>query len=575
LSNRVFIDAGTSNYIQNHGVVLGQDGVPSDSTLFSVFDSTGIRFRAPVNPNWVRYRTYSGKGNVSYVTGSNLLKIGTQFMWGSRVRQTWNNNDMSLNLLRGVPSSVTVYTTPYAPKDIVRLHLGQFVHDQLTLKRWTFNVGLRFDYLDAAAAEVHLPPARFVGARDFAEVPHAPNWKDVSPRFGVAWDMRGNGKTALKVSVGRYVFDNTVDLAGQVNPITTSVNQTNRSWSDANGDFIPQESELGPLQNSRFGTTNITTTFDPDVLTGWGHRPYNWEASVGIQREVRAGVSVTAAYIRHWVGNFLVTDNRAVSRGDYDTYCLTAPTDSRLPNGGGYPICGAFDINPAAFGRVENRVILVPDGRQSDVYNGVDLATNVRLPQGALLQGGVSIGRQVTDNCGIVGDVDNPAGSPASTSLIPGNFSNMPSPTALYCRIAPPFQGQVKLLGVYPLPWWDVQLSATYQDIPGPQITATYAAPNAVIAPSLRRNLSGNAASANVELIEPGTLFGARLHQLDARVTKTFKVRRVSLQGQVDVYNVFNASTVLAQNSQFGPAWLTPTGVLLGRMVKLGFQLSF
>src|SRR5437667_9133212 len=59
-----------------------------------------------------------------------------------------------------------------------------------------------------------------------------------------------------------------------------------------------------------------------------------------------SGWSITGGYYRNWFGNFLVTDNTLVTPADYDPYCVTAPTDSRLPNGGGYQVCGLYDIKP-------------------------------------------------------------------------------------------------------------------------------------------------------------------------------------------------------------------------------------
>jgi hypothetical protein len=128
---------------------------------------------------------------------------------------------------------------------------------------------------------------------------------------------------------------------------------------------------------------------------------------------------------------------------------------------------------------------------------------------------------------------------------------------------------------VYPLPW-GLQPSVTFQNLPGVPITASYVATNAEIAPSLGRNLAaGVRGTATVQLIEPNTRFEPRRSQMDARLARIFRVGRTRVQGMIDVYNVFNASSVLALNTRYGPAWLNAQQILAARMLKLGAQLNF
>jgi hypothetical protein len=137
-------------------------------------------------------------------------------------------------------------------------------------------------------------------------------------------------------------------------------------------------------------------------------------------------------------------------------------------------------------------------------------------------------------------------------------------------------QAQVKAFVTYPLPWWGLRTSATYQSVPGPEIDATYVAPNAVIAPSLGRNLAAGAGgTATIDLIPFATVFGDRLNQVDFRLAKSLTFGRMRLNPSLDVYNLFNASTILGINTRFGPSWLTPTQILPGRLFKFGAQLNF
>jgi hypothetical protein len=132
----------------------------------------------------------------------------------------------------------------------------------------------------------------------------------------------------------------------------------------------------------------------------------------------------------------------------------------------------------------------------------------------------------------------------------------------------------VKALASYTITKFDVVVSAAFQSIPGPEVAAIYNAPNAVVAPSLGRNLSGNVANVPVNLVEPGTMYGERLNQLDFRATKLFRFGRYRTRANFDIYNATNSNTVLTQNNNYG-AWLRPTSILTARFFKISGQFEF
>jgi hypothetical protein len=106
-------------------------------------------------------------------------------------------------------------------------------------------------------------------------------------------------------------------------------------------------------------------------------------------------------------------------------------------------------------------------------------------------------------------------------------------------------------------------------------------ASNAEIRSSLGRNLGQCGTSlvcngtATIELIEPNTLFEDRIRQVDFRISKSFKVGPTRLQGQFDIFNAFNASPILAENTRYGASWMQPTQILGARLFKFGAQLNF
>ena len=115
---------------------------------------------------------------------------------------------------------------------------------------------------------------------------------------------------------------------------------------------------------------------------------------------------------------------------------------------------------------------------------------------------------------------------------------------------------------------------STYQSLPGPEITAARAYSSAEVQGSLGRPLAtGNA---TVPLIKPGTTYAGRLHQVDFRASRVFRAgSSMRLQANVDLYNLLNASPVLALNNTFGAAWQRPLQILQGRLVKFGVQVDF
>ena len=149
--------------------------------------------------------------------------------------------------------------------------------------------------------------------------------------------------------------------------------------------------------------------------------------------------------------------------------------------------------------------------------------------------------------------------------------------TSPYCHVAFGVLTQLRGLSSYVVPKVDVQVAATFQSKPGAMLAANYAAPNSIVAPSLGRDLSGNAANVTVNLVAPGTEYGDRVNQLDFRVAKTLKYGRSRTLLALDVYNVLNSSAVLTYNNAFVPGgtWLQPLTILTPRFFRFTAEIDF
>ncbi len=106
----------------------------------------------------------------------------------------------------------------------------------------------------------------------------------------------------------------------------------------------------GVFSDLNFGRPRAGTRLDDSILSGWGARPYDWQFGISVQQELMPRVSVEAGYYRRWWPIFTtadITDNINTTAADYARFSVYAPSDSRLPNGGGYAVPGIYNINAA------------------------------------------------------------------------------------------------------------------------------------------------------------------------------------------------------------------------------------
>jgi hypothetical protein len=324
------------------------------------------------------------------------------------------------------------------------------------------------------------------------------------------------------------------------------------------------------MANSAFGLPIANTNYDPAILNGWGLRPYNWELAASVQQQVTGRLAVDVGYYRRWYGDFSVTDNLSVAPSDFNSFSIVAPSDARLPGGGGQTISGLYNVSAAKFGQTNNLVTFASNyGDLIQRWQGVDVNASVRAMAGLTFQGGISTGSTFTDACAVRAQL------PELTLPVPFNVG----PTTPYCNNSTLYLTQFKGLGTYRIPKVDVQVSAGMQSAPGPAVAANFNATNAFTQPSLGRPLAGNAANVSVNLIEPGQVYGDRLNQVDMRISK---IVRFAGHGKanvgMDIFNVFNSSPVVAQNNAFSPTtttWAQPQTVISGRLAKFSVVFDF
>jgi len=530
----------------------------------------------PAIAGYLDWGTYNQQVDLNYVTGSHALVVGLQHRYANRTENFTINHGTTLGLRGDVPAEVTLWTSPFANEQRQRM-LALYAQDQWTLDRLTLNLGVRLDTFKGWVPPVAAEAAQFelfsMPERNFAAVDDALNWKDINPRIGAAYDLFGTGRTAVKGFFGRFIFIQRHQDISPFSPAAQVVRDADRSWNDLNGDLLPQENELGPISDENFGSPVAGTEYDRAITHGWHNRDYSWQGSLSVEHELAPNVAVEVGYYRTWYGNFRAQDNTAVTPADYDQFTYTSPMDPDLPDGGGDVIGPLFNVNPAAFGN--NAFVVVPAsnfGKQSYVYNGVDVNMRGRFGNGIILTGGISVGRSVSDVCDVV------EGNPQlRVQTIPGNPTNVRASTISFCKNAPPWSAgaNYKVSGVLPLAY-GVQLSGTYQNLPGIATDASFVLGPTAVQGQLGRRLTGGGADRTIQLVDPGSYYPeGRGSQLDFRVSKRFQVGGVRIEPQLNLYNALNANDVIAVTTRYGPAWENVANVLPARLIKLGVQVDF
>jgi hypothetical protein len=552
---------------------------------------------------------FNSRFAMSYVTGAHNLKAGFTMIRGNVTGNTINraedvgNLPISYTFTNGSPTSMTLFASRNSDAHLDH-DLAFFVQDQWTVRRITLSLGLRLDWMSQSLGAVSNPANALFPAYSSPAREGVPSWKDLSPRVGAAYDLFGNGRTAIKGGINRYVAGGSTGVASQFGP--TANFSTTRTWTDANGNFFPDcnlrnpaaqdlrasgGDVCGPYNNPSVATfTGNTTVADPDFTSGWFKRGYNWRATASVEQQLLDRLAVSATYARTIYGNFTVTDNLNLTPADYDPYCITLPIDARLPRSG-QQLCGLWDqrapvavsnlvtfsdnyIDRYSFGGLEQR-------RQTEHFNGFDLALAARLPRGGTVNGGWSVGNTIQNTAiSANGGLVNNASSNCFIVDNPEQLTSQVSP----CEVSTPYQHRFRLNGSFELPWYGLLVAGVYQDLPGPLIVAnrvyTSAEINAQATGALGRPLRN--ANRTIDILEPFSMFGDRLRQLDLRVSKLFRVAERRFQLNVDLYNAMNGSTpTFIRNTYSAPGaatatpWLQPTQVQDGRFWKFGVQYDF
>jgi hypothetical protein len=526
ISSRLLAEASVFTLPVNYKLSFQKDADPNALATFDQIRSvfTGVSPRQDINT--ARMFTYAGF--VSYVTGNHSVKAGVQVRTGWSEELFETRGDIVQISSNGVPQSVRQVNNPSGHKES-GINTGLYVQDSWTLGRITLNPGLRFEQFVMSIPEQAAAAGTWVPARQFAAQDGIVDWRSLSPRFGMAWDLFGNGRTAIKAGLSRYDR-----LAGVT--LVQPLNQKNIAfrtcpWSDTNTDLRAQTDEIA-LDRCTGSLQPGLGFVDPDLK-----RPHQWEYTVTIQRQIGERTSVMLGYYGRKFWDLYTTVNDAVPASAYTPVTIVNPLS-------GQPMT-VFNQDPATRGLVRNVLKTIPELSQR--YHGVELQFNTRLPRLTMF-GGLTIGNNYGDQD--AGDLNNP-------NVRINNRGDIGFDAPYQIRGGFNYQAPR-----------DFRLSGSLRAASGLPQTRTFVVTSTQV-PGLTQ------VTQNVQVAERGEYRFPWVNLLDIRVTRTFAAGRIRVEPSIDLFNVFNNNAVTNSVQTIGTSLGRPSAIVMGRLLRLGGRVTF
>lgn len=484
----------------------------------AIYDFENLATRHQVN--------VSGSYFVDDWGGSHTLKSGFEFGRAFNQNQFAANGDYILRYFDGAPLEVQTYNTPVTSKNFIDTVAVYGQDSWLVNRRLTLNYGGRFERLVGSAPGQSRPGNRFFPAETFKRIDDIPHWTNGLWRIGASYNLTGDGKTAVKGFVGRFMVQEGTRLVQQVNP--NDLGGDFRSWTDANGNDIAELGELGPPTRPFGGRVN---KIDPNLK-----QPYSDEFTIGVERELIRNLSVAATYYRRHNRRLFSGRNRAVPESAYTPITVAGPAG---------PVT-AFNQDRATLGRAD-RLITNIDGLQ-DTYNGVEFTATKRMSSGWQLLAGLTIGKdEGLFDRGLNDDFNNPNQNiNREDSLI--------SQDSTYIG---------KLIGSYVLPR-GITVSTNLRYFTGQPVLRQIQV----------RGLNQGTVSILAEPRGQTRLDNVTLW--DVRGSKSFRFGRQSeVEIMVDAFNLLNQDAKTVINTNVGPLFGRPIAILPPRVARLGLRFAF
>jgi hypothetical protein len=480
------------------------------------------------------------------------------------------------------PRPLPLFTTPFTAR-VIRDYVtpafldqhSLYLQDTYSRSRMTTILGLRWDRQVDKVAAVSVRAHAFQGqttldgtpfnlfpAIDVPTVRAGVTWSTVAPRIGITYDLTGDATNVIKASYAVYFEQRSAgQLSKALNPVGSA--RIDLGWSDLNGDSVVQVNEINQSvirSVTGFDPANPAGLVSPNRVDPGVRAPRTDEVVIGFGKEMEGGFGFNASYVWRRYDNFIWNDTVGLTSADYAEVAFT-PLASACPSGARCEPVTYFVPSvtlPSAY-VVTNR----PDfGR---VYNGLELVVRKRSSRGWMLNASYSYNTTIEN-------YDSSAAYEDPTNIALRNGFQY-APTAGIGG-----GGGSNLAGIPISAKWIVKLNGSYR-LPYSVNVATTGdlRQGYPFAQSVNIASRPNRAPAIAVLLDPiGSKRFPNLVTMDFRVDRAFTFGAMKLLPSFDVFNLFNANTVMGQRTNQNATNANQVfGILAPRIARIGVMVTF
>ncbi len=456
--------------------------------------------------------------------------------------------DHRLHTLRGNTFAVRFLSTPSLAvwdNDMTAL----YAQDDWSIgSRLTLNVGARFTRTVAGTPAQDVSGGRWAGTAIAARFPaleattlpatELVNWNTIEPRFALAYGLSDSGRTILRAGASRY-YHQLPSFGLFVSNPAFPLNYVTL-WFDRNQDKLFQIGEDGRLLFSFGGQLNPV---DKDL-----RRPYTDEFMVGLSHEVTRTIQLSANLIYRKDIDLAATIDAGVPFDRYTPVDIVDPGPDGATGTGDDGMLTVFSQDPDTIGLSRN-LLTNPTGNER-TYKGLELTASKRFSNN--WQGVASL---VVSEMEVV----QPTVAASTTDLF-DNPNGLINAKGLDL-VSPPLQ--LKVQGTYVFPF-GLSTSGFYSYAKGTPYTRELVVTDLPQGPfNVFAEPRGSSRTDNASL-------------LDVRLEQTFDVGRTTRFGLIlDVFNVFNASTIIDYGKITGVDYGDPQAIRNPRQARLGLRLMW